>query len=72
MSAVLVGLLVGAVALGILYLLMRYSVVVITSYSIHYTKLYDDVDYYVPVDVITQTENAHFAQLKQAGVQHVG
>ncbi|WP_409420680.1 cytochrome o ubiquinol oxidase subunit I [Pseudaeromonas sp. ZJS20] len=43
---------------------------VIATWIIH--SFNDDVDYYVPVDVITQTENAHFAQLKQAGVQHVG
>ena len=32
----------------------------------------DDVDYYVPVDVVTKTENEHFANIKQAGVKHVG
>jgi len=46
------------------------SVGVIATWIVHSFK--EDVDYYVPVEVITQTENAHFAQLKQAGVQHVG
>jgi cytochrome o ubiquinol oxidase subunit 1 len=32
----------------------------------------DDVDYYVPVDVVTKTENEHFANIKQAEVKHVG
>ena len=31
-----------------------------------------DVDYYVPVDVVTKIENEHFQQVKQAGVKHVG
>nr|WP_237657918.1 cytochrome o ubiquinol oxidase subunit I [Tolumonas lignilytica] len=31
-----------------------------------------DVDYYVPVDVVTKIENEHFKQVKQAGVKHVG
>ncbi len=31
-----------------------------------------DVDYYVPVDVVTKIENEHFQQVKQAEVKHVG
>ena len=31
-----------------------------------------DVDYYVPVDVVTKIENEHFEQVKQVGVKHVG
>lgn len=38
---------------------------------IHYS-FNKDVDYYVPVDVVTKIENEHFKQVKQAGVQHVG
>ena len=30
----------------------------------------DDVDYYVPVDVVARTENEHFAQIAKAGVNH--
>ncbi len=32
----------------------------------------EDVDYYVPVDVVTKTENQHFAEIRKAEVKNVG
>lgn len=31
----------------------------------------DDVDYYVPVEVVEKTEAQHYQALQQAGVNHV-